>query len=342
MVGADAMSEQVPEPVRAQQQWLLTLLPAFPLLLLVLRVWHLSRQNVSTMLLVVQYISPLGLISALVLALVWVVPAVLLVVRMLGALLAVSVSGDEGRSLLARSARRMPDWVVAVAIGLAALTWQLRFLPTLLMLSVSIVGLVTRERHPANVRACRATGIALPLASAVLAYAWMAPGIVAARDAGETVTVLLLLLPPALALLLTGPVPSRSARPVTHWTALAGGLLAPLLVGAIFLRAPILPIQAVEVAPDAGPEKRPAVVLGHLITVDDRMTTLLDRQGTVQFIPNDQVVSKTLCPEPAQVPISRVHVRGWYVERTMLEWLAPTRRTEATDPRCQGRPAQVR
>lgn len=40
------------------RQWLLPLLPTFPIVLLVLRLWYLSRQNVQTMLLFVQYVSP--------------------------------------------------------------------------------------------------------------------------------------------------------------------------------------------------------------------------------------------------------------------------------------------
>lgn len=339
MTDVGGAHEQASAPVRAQQQWLLTLLPAFPLLLLVLRVWYLSRQDLSTMLLVVQYISPLGLVSGLLIALVWVIPAVILVLRALGALYTVSTATDESTSLLVRAARWMPDWVVALAVGLAALTWQLRFLPALLMLAVAIVGLVARQRHPGNRRVLQATGVALPVAVAVPAYAWLGPGIAAALDAGEAVTASLLLLPPAFAAFFTGPVPARSARLVTHWTALAGALVAPFVVGAMFLRAPILPVQAIEVAPDARPDARPAVLRGHLVTVDDRMTTLLDRKGLVHFVPNDRVVSRTLCPEPEAAPISRVAVRGWHVERTALEWLAPARDAVATDPRCQGRPA---
>jgi hypothetical protein len=335
------MSEQTSAPVRAQQQWLLTLLPAFPLLLLVLRVWYLSRQNLSTMLLVVQHISPLGMTSALLITMVWVIPAVLLVLRMLGALLAVSATTDQSTSLLARITRWMPDWVVALAVGLAVLTWQLRFLPTLLMLTVAIIGLVARQRYPDNRLIRRTAGVALPVGSALAAYVWLAPGIVAAVDAGENVTALLLLLPPAFAVFLTGPVPASSARLVTHWAALAGALVAPVVVGAIFLRAPILPIQAIEVDPDPRPDNRPMVLRGHLISVDDRMTTLLDGRGTVHFVRNDQVISKTLCPEPEQVPTSRVDVRGWHVERTALEWLAPAQGPVPSDPRCQGRPAQV-
>ncbi|HEX8631885.1 MAG TPA: hypothetical protein VF755_27310, partial [Catenuloplanes sp.] len=101
------MSVDHPPPtVRSQQHWLFTLVPAFPLVLLVLRLWFLSRQDMPTMLLLVQYVSPLGLVSALAITVIWVVPTAILVVRFLGSLLVVSVAGpfDIGRSLLAVTA----------------------------------------------------------------------------------------------------------------------------------------------------------------------------------------------------------------------------------------------
>src|SRR5689334_5349812 len=134
---------------RAQTNWLLTVLPAFPLVLLVLRLWYLSRQDLPTMLLLVQYISPLGMISALFITLIWTIPAVILVLRMLGGILLVSAPDDAGRSLLAVTALRMPDWVVLLAAMLAAFTWQLRLLPLLGMLLVAILGLTGVQRFRA-------------------------------------------------------------------------------------------------------------------------------------------------------------------------------------------------
>ena len=116
-------------------------------------------------------------------------------------------------------------------------------------------------------------------------------------------------------------------------------LIAPFVVGAVFLRAPILPSAAVEYAPGPAPHQ---VLRGHVITVDDTTTTVLDRGGVVRFLPNGQVRSKTLCPEAAQVPASAVLVRGWPVEESVLEWVAPTRRTGEPDPRCLGRPLSPR
>jgi hypothetical protein len=322
------------------QQWLLALLPAFPLILLVLRLWYLSRQDLPTMLLLVQYISPLGLVSALLITLMWVLPVVILAGRALGALLWVSApsEADALNSWLTSLSLRMPGWVVVLAILLAALTWQMRFLPALLMVSLAILGLAVRGRDTASTRRLQFACVALPIAAALAAYAWLGPAIADAFQERETVTAMLLLVPPGLATLLTGPVPPAAARLVTHWVAVGAALLAPFLIGAIFLRVPILPMIAMEVDPNPSDAVPPQVLRGHVITIDPRMTTLLDRQGTVRFVLNEQLVSKTLCPEADQVPFSVVMVHGWPVEQTALEWLTAAQSPSPTDPRCEGRP----
>ncbi|GIF17635.1 hypothetical protein BJ973_009400 [Actinoplanes tereljensis] len=324
-----------PRRRRAQLNWLLTVLPAFPLVLLVLRLWYLSRQDLPTMLLLVQYISPLGMISALFITLIWTVPAAILVLRALGGILLVSEPDNAGRSLLAVTALRMPDWVVMLATMMAAFTWQLRLLPTLGMLIVSILGVTAslRFRTERWVMLWITVGVPVLTGALVLIFVW--PGIVTALRAGETTTALMLGVPPLLGPLLTGPVPRWSARLVTHWPAVAAALVAPLAIGVIFLRAPVLPNSAIEVGPADGASH---VVRGQLISVDDTSTTMLQGDGAVLFIPNDQVRSKTLCPEPVRPPDSVVAVRGWRVEESALSWIAPTHRDNAVDPRCLGRP----
>jgi hypothetical protein len=326
---------------RIQLNWLLTVLPAFPLVLLVLRLWYLSRQDLPTMLLLVQYISPLGMISALFITLIWTVPAVILVLRTLGGILLVSAPnpGDAARSLLAVTALRMPDWVVALSAVLAAFTWQLRLLPALLMLVVAIMGLTAvQRRRPGQAAVLLVVTLGVPIALGALVLIWVWPGIVAAASAGEVTTALLLAVPPVLGPLLTGPVPPWAARLATHWPAVAAALVAPFVVGIVFLRAPVLPNSAVEVGTGNGPAR---VVRGQLITVDDTSTTVLQGDGQVTFLPNSQVRSKTLCPQPVRPPDSVVAVRGWPVGESALEWVAPTRRVTEVDPRCLGRPLTV-
>jgi hypothetical protein len=328
----------VPRRRRAQLNWLLTVLPAFPLVLLVLRLWYLSRQDLPTMLLLVQYVSPLGMISALFITLVWTLPAIVLVLRVLGGILLISAPPEEaGRSLLAITALRMPDWVVLAAAVLAAFTWQLRVLPVLVMLVVSIMGLTAVQRFRAHRWLMRwiTTGVPVLLGLLVLVFVW--PGIVDAVRIGEAGTALLLAVPPLLGPFLTGPVPPWAARAVTHWPAVGAALVAPLVVGVVFLRAPVLPNSAVEVRP-AGGEVH--VVRGQLIAVDDTSTTVLQRDGEVTFLANDEVRSKTLCPEPLRGPDSVVVVRGWPAESSALAWVAPARRVAERDPRCLGRPLE--
>jgi hypothetical protein len=323
---------------RVQLNWLLTALPAFPLALLVLRLWYLSRQDLPTMLLLVQYISPLGMVSALFITLIWTVPAVILVLRMLGGMLLVSSRSpaEATRSLLAVTALRMPDWVVGLAAVLAGFTWQLRLLPTLMMLIVAILGLTAvQRRRPGQEIVLAVATLGVPLALALLVLLWMWPGITEAIANGEVTTALLLAAPPILGPLLAGPVPSRAARLATHWPAVIAALVAPFVVGIVFLRAPVLPNSAVEVA---GGQGRVSVVRGQLIAVDDTSTTMLQRDGEVTFLPNNQVRSKTLCPEPVRPPESVVVVRGWAVGQSALQWVAPTRRVADVDPRCLGRP----
>jgi hypothetical protein len=328
-----------PRRRRAQLNWLLTVLPAFPLVLLVLRLWYLSRQDLPTMLLLVQYISPLGMISALIITLIWTAPAVILVLRTLGGVLLVSAPDDAGRSLLAVTALRMPDWVVLLAAALAAMTWQLQLLPLLGMLIVAILGLTAVLRFRAERWLMAWITLGVPVLVGLLVLIFVGPGIVDAVRAGEPSTALLLAVPPLLGPLLTGPVPVWSARLVTHWPVAIAALLAPFIIGAVFLRAPVLPDSAVEVGPAGGPTH---VVRGQLIAVDDTATTVLRGGGDVIFIPNDQVRSKTLCPEPVRPPDSVVSVRGWPVESSALEWIAPTRPVTGVDPRCLGRPLNPR
>ena len=321
------MSEPGAPRVR-DRAWLLALLPAFPLVLLVLRLWYLSRQDLPTMLLLVQYASPLGPISALLITLIWAFPVVVLVGAALGALLRASAP-DPMASRLGRGSARLPDWVVVLAVLVAALTWQLRFLPSLALLTLMILGLEVRIRH--GDRAWFVLGLALPALVAAVEYGWTGPAIVAGFRAGEPVSVLLFLVPPVATLALTGRIPAGTARSVTSGSAMAAGLVAPFALAAVFLRTPVLPITAVEL--DSG-----SVLRGFVINVDDTRTTVLDEDGAVHFLPNASVRSRILCPDSGEPPSSTVEVHGWPVEQTALGWIAPHREPTGVDPRCAGRP----
>lgn len=324
-------------PARAprNQEWLLALLPAFPIVLLVMRLWYAVRQDTQTLLLLVQYVSPLGMFSVVLLTTVWTVPVVVLVGRALGSLYRVSTGRS---SWLVRGAHRIPDWVVAIAVVAAMVGWPLRFLPALLMLTLTVWGLTAYDRHGGKDRRTLTACVIVPVTVIPLCYTLLWPAITLAWAEREVATLVMLAVPPVITPLLTGPVPTMWARFIAYGGALALAVLLPVAAGAVVLRAPVLPLTALEVADEPDGEVVKEVVVGYLIAGDDRMSTVLERNGPVRFIRNDMLISKVLCPEPGDVPHSRVHLHRWHVEKSMLSWLVPGRPPAPRDPRCEGRP----
>ncbi|RLK58030.1 hypothetical protein [Actinokineospora cianjurensis] len=316
-------------------QWTLTLLPAFPIVLLVLRLWQLSGQDLNTMLLLVQHVHALELASSLVISLLEVPPAVLLTAHLLG--LMSLVSSDRGRvSRLERAAERTPNWLVAAAVLWSLLVWELRFVPTLLLLGCAIAGLTIRRRGRDDLvfPVC----VLLPVAVAVLEYLWFFPAIIDAITTGDVASALLLLAPPLLAPFLTGPLPDRVAWAGTHGIATLGALVTPFILLAMFLNVPVLPSVALVLGP-GGEDRTPTeVALGNVVTVDDTMTTLLDNNHNVRFVPNNRLLAKVLCPGPAQIPNTLLTAHGWLLEDAALDWLLPAKPPQGTtDPHCDGR-----
>jgi hypothetical protein len=331
-----------PRPPGRGGQWVLALLPAFPILLLVLRLWVLSRQDLATMLLLVQQVNPLGLASALVLTLAWVPPVVVLAGRLLGLLQLASQPGraDLPASWLALRVARTPDWVIVIFVAWAAMTWQLQFLPALVAVTLAIVGLTTRIRYGYDDWLVTIMCVLLPATGAISLYVWFGPGILAAFESGDLATGILLAGSPVLAVL-TGPIPRASSRVVTQWLATVMAFGAPFVVGAIFLGTPVLPEVALEIGGGSADRVEAGgveVVRSEIVTVDDRMTTLLSRDGRVRFVRNELILSKVLCPDANQIPVSDIVVHGWGVEETVFEFLLPPAPRPPDDPRCEGRP----
>jgi hypothetical protein len=319
------------------QEWFLALLPVFPLVLLVLRLWYASKQDTQTLLLLVQTVSPLGMLSAVLLAMLWVLPVVVLGGRLLGTLYRISTGRS---SWLVRVAERLPDWVVVLTVVVGAFTWQLRFLPTLAMLALAVTGLTVRDRFPGHAELRTTFCYALPLMAAVLSYVLLWPAIVIAFAEGDAATALLLVLPPGFTALLTGPVPVAPAKVLTHGIAIAIATLTPFLVGVVVIKAPILPLIAMTITDDEKEKDSSSVIVGYLVGSDDQMSTVLDREGRVSFVPNDRLRSRVLCPDPGEVPRTSVNLHGWYVEQSMISWLAPALPVvppDSPDLACQGR-----
>ncbi|GIH92155.1 hypothetical protein ACFFMN_18040 [Planobispora siamensis] len=319
------------------QQWMFAILPAFPLVLLVVRLWYASRQDTQTLLLLVQHVSALGLLTAVLLTTLWVLPALVLTARALGTLYRVSTGRS---SWLSAAADRIPDWVVVPSVVVGLLSWQLRFLPTLAALSLAVLGLSVHDRVPGRRDLIVVCTLVLPLIAGAGLYVWLAPAIGQAFAEGDVVTTVLLALPPGLAVLLTGPVPARAAAALTTSVAVAVLALAPVFTAAVVVEAPILPLVGLEISKEGADEEIAGkVLLGHVIATDDRVSTFLDRDGTVRFIANGAVASQFLCPDLGQIPSSRIALHRWYVEHSMLSWFAPDPLEKPSDPRCPGRPA---
>lgn len=334
-----------PREEPANRQWLSILLPTIPLVLLVLRLWLLSRGDLKTMLFLIQYVNPLGLVTALIVTLVWALPAAILTVRTLSVLLLVSNPASGSR--LARETDRMPGWVVVLALLLAAFMWELRFLPLLLMVTLMIVALDARRRFLRYSAMWNLLCVAVPTGVAIACYALLIPGMVRAFLVGEIANALLLAAPPAMAVLLAGPVPLRAARTVTRGTAYVAAVLGPVLLAVMFSGAPILPTVAVELKDavvcrqlhrEPLPGRSTCVVLGQIITVDDRVVSLLRTNGSVVFIPNGAQKSQVLCDTDDEIPTSQVDVWGWYLEYRVLDLFIRREPVGQPDPRCEGRP----
>ena len=304
-------------PPTGDRGWVFALLPGFPLLLLVLRVWFLAGQDPQIMLVVLQNANPLGLFASLFFTVMWVVPAAVLTLRVL--FLMLLGSGVPGRSLLARAGARTPAWVAPPAVLLAALTWQLRFLPTLVMLTLLITALEVRLRAPAGAFRVPLTAIAVPVAVGVLELSWLAGAIRDAVAAGEPTTTALLLAPPVLTPLLAGPLPARAARRLLPAVGAVLLMLMPLVLGRQYLGTPVLPRVALTVAQGGAL----TVHRGSLIAVDNAFASLLEDNDQVAFYPVTTLRAELICSSGAAEPTSTVWVHGWQVELNLLSWAGP-------------------
>ena len=330
---ADAVAEQPATGSarlgRPSNGWLTALLPSFPLVLLILRLWYLGRQDEQTMVLLLQTANPLSLLAGLLVELLWATPALVLAFRLLSLQLEISSRPALSRSWLARAGARTPAWAVLPAAGLAALSWQLRFLPTLLLLILVISALEAQRRWDRPL----STLILLALVPAGLVLAWTTPAAWSAAQQGEAVTALLLVAPPLLAPILSGPLPAAVAQRVLPGLAVVVFAVTPLWLGARYLQTPVLPTVAVHVSPPSG---HATVLIGELVSVDDRFTTLLDATGRAVFIPAQDVTAQVLCSGQRGAPASSVTVHGWHAELNALSWAAPRREAGADDPLCRG------
>lgn len=300
----------------SQSFW--TVVVGVPAVFSVLRLGVEAGGELQTTLLLVANVGPANLIAAMVTTAARLVSAGLVVIFAIGAVLRVTTDRHEPESprrrrpIFARWTETAPVWFIASTFGLAVVTWQILYLPLLLPATAAVLQLTPLRVHPHPV-----VRSAL-IAGALLAYAWLVSGTV--RDAwtqGEILVVLLFTAPPLLALFVPGPVPAVTVRPFALLVQPAV-LLLLLWASLPVITTPVLPLTVTTVRGENGADED---IRGHVISVDDVHTVVLQEQGGVRYVPVDRIESQVLCPTEGELPRYRLRLRGIHVENSLLEGL---------------------
>ncbi|HEY0696709.1 MAG TPA: hypothetical protein VGD43_02755, partial [Micromonospora sp.] len=306
-----------------------TVAVGLPALVSVLRLWAEAGGDLETTLLLVANVGPVNLFAGLVVTATWLVSAALVAVFAVGTLTRPGMPAGGGRlswpTLFAQLDWAAPRWLRIIAFVLAGLTWQLLYLPLLLLAACATFGW-----HPGGSRR-RLVG----WGAAGLAYlAVFGPVAVSALVNGYLVPAALVLLPPVLLVLgASRPLPAGLARPFAV-VAQSATVALVLLAVAPVLSTPVLPLSVVTVTgPDGTP---PQPIRGHVIEVNDATTAILRSRGGVDFIPNRRVADRILCPDQGQATRYRLWVFGLHVEDSLLQGIGRLRRpVTPLDPRCR-------
>ncbi|ASW55813.1 hypothetical protein [Plantactinospora sp. KBS50] len=327
------MSEPTPraEPIRPfDREAFWTLVVALPALISILRLWAEAGGDLETTLLLVSNVGPVNLIAGLVVTATWLVSAVLVAIFAIGTVTRAALPGGTERygwaALFARLAAAAPGWLRLIAFVLAALTWQLLFLPWLILAACAAFGW-----YPSGPRR-RLVGWVLAGAGYLAATG---PVVAAAVGRGYVVPLLHLLGPPVLlALGAARPMPAAAARPFASATQ-AGTALLALAAAAPVLATPVLPLSVVTVGV-ADEDQPPQPIRGHVVEVNDATTAILRAHGGVVFVDNQQVKARVLCPDEGATPRYRLWILGVHVENSFLQGAGRLRRPATpVDPRCR-------
>lgn len=309
-----------------------TLIVAAPAVLSVLRLWVESGGELQTTLLLVENVDPINLIAAFIATASWLAAAGLVVIFAIGGVLLAS-DGPESNYFFARWTRAAPRWLIVASFLLAALTWQILYLPLLLPAWCAAFQLAWL-RPGRRLRGALAAGVMLT----GYAFAFW-PTVQSAWHGGEVLALLLLIAPPMLALAVAGPILPRLVRPIAV-VAHAGCALFLLAAVVPFITTPVLPLTVIVVT-TAG-STTPEYLRGHIIAVNDVNTTILLERGGVQYIPNIRIESEVLCPSEEELPRYRLFVRGFRIEDSLLRGLGrEVRPVSPLSPACRAAPDQL-
>lgn len=324
-------NEEAERRARATQSFW-TVAVGVPAIVSVLRLVVEAGGELQTTLLLVANVNPVNLVAAFVTTSTRMASALLVLLFAISAVLAASVgpgthrTDRDPRPLVVRWKNVAPMWFAIVVVVVAFATWQLLYLPLLLLGTAAMFQLSPNRLHPS--RKVQAALI-VPI---MLGYGWLlAPTLRDAWLQGEFVVIALLLVPPVLALVIAGPLHRLTVRPL----ATIGPLL--LLVAMLWtaysvVTTPVLPltVTTVETArssflspndPDATEDIR-----GHVIYVNDIHAVILQEHGGVRYVPTDEVRAQVLCPSERDLTRYRLWIRGFHVEDSILEGLGRQKR----------------
>ena len=288
-----------------------SLVVGVPTTLSILRLWVEAGGELQTTLLLVSHVGPLNLVAALFATATQLVTVVLVALFTVGGVLREAAraapAGSRLRThppILVRLRTLTPTWFMVGTFLLAALTWKIFYLPLLLPALAA-----TFQRAPWEIGERRRVGAAVSVA-ALVGYLWLVSG--AVRDAwqgGEEIIAVLLVAPPLVAFLVTGPTPEWFARFFALVSTLA---IVPLviLLAVTSVKTPVLPLVATEVEVPEGTE----VVRGHIVDTNDRYLIMLEERGGIRYIDLDAVGESVLCGTPAEVPAFKTRVHDLHVE----------------------------
>lgn len=307
-----------------------TLAVGTPVVLSVMRLWVEAGGELQTTLLLVANVNQINLIAALLTTTGWFAATVIVAVLSAGGILLASSRDEPSPFLIARWAANAPMWLKFGGFLLAGLSWKILYLPLLFLAFCAAFQFRMLRRGVGRVVAALAAYVGYGV------LLW--PTMRAAWVSDEWLVLALLAFPPLLALAITGPVLSRAVRPVA-WITQVACLVLLALAAMSFVKAPVLPLTVVTT--EANGEPTPRNIRGNVIVVDDVHTIVLQEGGGVQYIPNGQISSQSLCPNEEELPRYRLWMHGFHIEDSLLRALGRTTRPATqVSPECRLAPSE--
>jgi hypothetical protein len=312
-----------------ERQSIWSLAVGIPALISVLRLWVEAGGDLQTTLLLVANVGPVNLLAALVVTAAWLVASALVVILALGRLCGAAPVPGPGRPpwylWIGRWSAGTRGWVKLAAFGFAALTWQVLYLPLLVLAGCAAFDLRPSWR----------SGTRIAWLAAIIGYALLfGPVAVGAILNGYLLPAVLVLATPVLiALGATRPMPAQLA-PAAARIAQVSAVVLFLAALAPVVVAPVLPLSVLTVGPQAAQGTQ--FLRGSVVEANDATTAILLEDGGVEFVRTASVQARVLCPDRGQTPRYRLWLYGVHVEDSLLQGIGRARRpVQVVAPRCR-------